>query len=204
MSRVLCAEATASDWQLRIVSEAASLRHHALPSFPQFCREQLIRADGVAYAIRPICVDDAGKARSYCGLSAASRYSRLMYAVSEPSADFIDRMVHVDLHHSMAFVAVFGDGDTQQIIGVARYASAPGSAGCELRSPSRTNGNRVASALRSRVACWTTREQGIHHLDARILPSNSRMLGLAKWLGFVTARIRMNTACSMRASIFDP
>jgi len=145
-------------------------------------------ADGVAYVIRPICGDDAGKERDFiCGLSAASRNSRLMYAVREPSADFIDRMVHVDYQHSMAFVAVFGAGDTQQIIGVARYAAAPGSAGCEfaiaVADEWQTRG--VGTAIARRLLDYA-REQGIHHLDARILASNARMLGLARWLGFVT------------------
>lgn len=132
-------------------------------------------------------MEDARREHDFiCGLSAASRYSRLMHAVREPSADFIDRMVHVDYQHSMAFVAVFGDGDAQYIIGVARYAAAPGSAGCEfaiaVADEWQTRG--VGTAIASLLLEYA-REQGIHHLDARIAATNTPMLGLAKWLGFV-------------------
>jgi RimJ/RimL family protein N-acetyltransferase len=141
----------------------------------------------VDYVIRPICVEDAGRERDFiCGLSAASRYHRLMYAVREPSQEFIERMVQVDRVHAMAFVAVVGDGVAQRIIGVARYASAPGSAGSEfaiaVADPWQSRGVGTAIALR---LIEHAREQGIHHLDARILATNSRMLGLAHGLGFI-------------------
>jgi acetyltransferase len=140
----------------------------------------------VDYVIRPICAEDAGRERDFiCGLSAASRYDRLMYAVREPSKEFIERMVQVDRHHAMAFVAVAGDGIAQRIIGVARYASAPGSSGSEfaiaVADPWQSRG--VGAAL-ARQLIEHAREQGIHHLDARIFATNSRMLGLAQWLGF--------------------
>jgi RimJ/RimL family protein N-acetyltransferase len=140
----------------------------------------------VDYLIRPICAEDAGREREFiCGLSEASRYSRLMYAVREPSEEFIERMVQVDRHYAMAFVAVVGDGIAQRIIGVARYASAPGSSGSEfaiaVADPWQSRGVGRAIALR---LIEHAREQGIHHLDARILATNLRMLGLARWLGF--------------------
>ena len=134
---------------------------------------------------------DAGRERDFiCGLSEASRYNRLMYAVREPSAEFIDRMVHLDYQHSMAFVAVFGAGDAEHIIGVARYAAAPGSAGCEfaIAVADEWQSRGVGAAIAGRLFDYA-RERGIHHLDARILATNSQMLGLAKWLGFVTDTI---------------
>jgi acetyltransferase len=140
----------------------------------------------VDYVIRPICAEDAGREREFiCGLSAASRYNRLMYAIREPSEEFIERMVQVDRQHTMAFVAVVGDGGSQRIIGVARYASAPGSSGCEfaIAVADQWQSRGVGTAIACRLIKHA-REQGIHHLDARIMASNSPMLGLAHWLGF--------------------
>jgi acetyltransferase len=106
--------------------------------------------------------------------------------MGEPSEEFVERMVHVDHHHSMAFVAVAGDGPTQRIIGVARYARAAGSAGCEFAvAVADSWQSRGVGAAISRRLLDHARLQGIHHLDARILATNRTMLGLAHWLGFV-------------------
>ena len=107
--------------------------------------------------------------------------------MNEPSAEFVERMVHVDYQHTMAFVAVAGDGEAQRIIGVARYACAPGSAGCEfaIAVADLWQSRGVGAALSQRLLDHA-RRQGIHHLDARILATNHRMLGLAHELGFST------------------
>ena len=108
-----------------------------------------------------------------------------MYAMSEPSTEFVERMVHVDHQHTMAFVAVTGEGDAQRIIGVARYASAPGSAGCEfaITVADSWQSRGVGIAISQRLLDHA-RQRGIHHLDARILATNRKMLGLAHALGF--------------------
>ena len=145
-------------------------------------------ADGVPYLIRPICAEDADREREFiCTLSEASRYSRLMYAVREPSAEFIDQMVHVDYRRSMAFVAVIGDGQAQRIIGVARYAAVPGSSVCEFAIviADEWQSRGVATAIARHLFDYA-RGHDIHHLNARILASNFRMLGLANKLGFRT------------------
>jgi acetyltransferase len=144
--------------------------------------------DGVAYDIRPICAEDAGREREFiCALSVESRYNRLMYTVREPSEEFIDRMVHIDYQQAMAFVAVIGDGQAQRIIGVARYAAAPGSSGCEfaIAIADEWQSRGVGTAIARHLFDYA-RARGIHHLDARILATNSRMLDLASWLGFTT------------------
>jgi acetyltransferase len=110
-----------------------------------------------------------------------------MYAVREPSAAFIDQMVNVDYHHTMAFVAVAGVGDGETIIGVARYADSADGAGCEfaiaVADEWQTRG--VGSAIAGHLFDYA-REQGLLNLSASISATNSRMLGLAHWLGFTT------------------
>lgn len=108
-----------------------------------------------------------------------------MYAMGEPSTEFVERMVHVDHQHTMAFVAVAGDGHAQRIIGVARYARAPGSSGCEfaIAVADCWQSRGVGTAISQRLLDHA-RQQGIHHLDARILATNRQMLGLAQSLGF--------------------
>lgn len=147
-----------------------------------------VTADGVPYFIRPIRVDDAARERAFiCGLSAASRYSRLMYAVREPSASFIDQMVRVNYRRTMAFVAVMGEGDQEKIIGVARYADSPGGSGSEfaIAVADEWQSRGVGSAIARRLFDYA-REQGLLHMCASISATNSRMLSFAHWLGFTT------------------
>jgi hypothetical protein len=55
--------------------------------------------DNATYRIRPICADDAEHERAFIlGLSAESRYTRMMYAMGEPPPEVVDRFVHVDYH----------------------------------------------------------------------------------------------------------
>lgn len=143
--------------------------------------------DGARYLIRPISAADADRERGFiCGLSEASRYSRLMHAVREPSAAFIDQMVRVDFRHSMAFVAVV-EAAAENFIGVARYAYNADGSGCEFaivvadRWQSRGVGNRIAHRLIDYA-----RAQGIPILRASISAANSRMVSFAHRLGFTT------------------
>jgi acetyltransferase len=147
-----------------------------------------LTADGVPYAIRSIGVADAARERAFiCGLSEASRYSRLMYAVREPSAAFIDQMVNVNYRRTMAFVAVVGEGDAESIIGVARYADSPGGSGSEfaIAVADEWQSRGVGSALAHRLFDYA-RRQGLLRMCASISATNSRMLSLAHWLGFTT------------------
>lgn len=144
--------------------------------------------DGISYFIRPIQADDAARDREFIrGLSAASRYSRLMYAVREPSAAFIDQMVKVDYRRTMAFVAVLGEGATESIIGVARYADSAEGCGSEfaIAVADAWQSRGVGSALARRLFDYA-RTQGVLQLCASISATNARMLSLAQWLGFTT------------------
>lgn len=145
-------------------------------------------ADGVWYLIRPIGLDDAARERDFiCGLSEASRYSRLLYAVREPSAAFIDQMVHIDFRHTMAFVAVVGEGEAESFIGVARYAGSADNSECEFAIvvadlwQSRGVGTAIAHRLLDHAQA-----QGVRTLHARISAANSRMITFAHRLGFTT------------------
>jgi acetyltransferase len=140
--------------------------------------------DQVTYAIRPIRVDDAARERAFIvGLSPESRYSRMMYTMNEPSADLVDRFVHVDYHRSMAFVAVVGQGDDERIIGVARYATTA-TEGVEfaVAVADAWQARGVAAAL-SHLLFDYARIEGIRTLHAKILATNQHMIQFARWLG---------------------
>jgi acetyltransferase len=140
--------------------------------------------DNAAYRIRPICADDAARERAFIlGLSPESRYARMMYGMGEPPPELVDRFVHVDYHHTMAFVAVIGEGGEERIIGVARYA-ANGEEGYEfaIAIADAWQGRGIATTLAQLLFDYA-RIEGIHTIHARILASNHRMIEFARWLG---------------------
>ena len=140
--------------------------------------------DNVAYRIRPIGPEDAPRERAFImGLSVATRYTRMMYTMSEPPSDLVDRFVHVDYHHNMAFVAVVGHGNDERIIGVARY-SADGEEGHEFAIvvADEWQGRGIAATL-SNLLFEYARMEGIRTLHAKILATNQRMIEFARWLG---------------------
>jgi len=113
--------------------------------------------DNAIYQIRPIYTEDAGRERAFImALSSESRYSRMLYGMGEPPPDLVDRFVNVDSHHTMAFVALLGQGDEQRIIGVARYAANRDGA---MSSPSQspTHGSSEESPPPYHSCCLTTR-----------------------------------------------
>ena len=147
-----------------------------------------LTSTGASFLIRAIDVDDAAREREFiCSLSADSRYNRLMHAIREPSAEFVEQMVGVDYRHTMAFVAVVGKGDAERIIGVARYADTSDGSGCEfaiaIADPWQSRG--VGTAIAHRLFDYA-RAQGVPELNARILATNSHMVAFAHRLGFTT------------------
>jgi acetyltransferase len=132
------------------------------------------------YTIRPIRIEDARRDRDFLmNLSEDSRYKRLMSACREPSPELIDRFVHVDMHGSMAFVAVAGDPEI--IIGAARYVGLPGSADAEfaIAVADEWQSGGVGSAL-LQLLCDYARMQGMRRLQGIVFANNERMLELAR------------------------
>jgi len=147
--------------------------------------------DGAEYRIRPIRADDLQRERDFImGLSEESRYTRMMYAMREPSPALLDRFVHVDYHRDMAFVALFGEQDHEQIIGVARY-SADDATGtdCEFAvAVTDAWQARGVGATLTGLLFEYARNEGFHKLHGDVMVSNQRMIELVHWLGMKTQR----------------
>jgi len=146
--------------------------------------------DGATYRIRPIRPDDAQRDLDFvAGLSAESRYKRMMGAVRGLAPDVLERFVNVDYKRDMAFVALVGVGAPEQIIGVARYAADPGGPDCEFAVAvgDAWQGRGVGAQLTKTLMDYAQR-QGIPRLHGDILVGNREMIELAHWLGMSTRR----------------
>ena len=140
---------------------------------------------GIEYHIRPIRPDDAVRERAFIlSLSPESRFQRLMYTLREPSAEFVARLVNVDQHRDMALVAVLGEANEENIIGVARYAAEPDGLDCEfaVAVSDAWQCRGIGSTLTKMLFEYAAHE-GFRSIYGTVLANNQRMLELAEWLG---------------------
>ena len=141
-------------------------------------------SDGLEYRIRPIRLEDAEHDKAFImHLSEESRYKRLMGSIREPSPQLIERFVHIDYQHNMAFVAVIDDSGAEQIIGVARYACGPDEADAEFAvAVADVWQSRGVGMALMRFLFEYARAQGLRRLYGLILASNFRMLDFTRKL----------------------
>ncbi len=150
----------------------------------QWQRSALTR-DGAEYRIRPIRPDDSDHDRDFImQLSEASRFTRMMGSMREPSKALIDHLVGVDYHRDMAFVAVIGSPDSERIIGVARYAADASKRDGEFAvAVSDAWQSRGIGTALMRVLLKYAKDQGLRRIHGLIFAHNDRMIDLARKLG---------------------
>jgi acetyltransferase len=135
--------------------------------------------------IRPIRASDRELKHAFvAGLSARTRYNRFLGAVRELTPEALEHLVHVDYRSHMALVALTGDGPAERIIGVARYAAAPGSDSCELSVVvADASQRRGLATLLARQLLEYARLSGFTRVTAYTFADNAPMIRLAQRLG---------------------
>ena len=77
---------------------------------------------GAPVTIRPLRPDDLGIERDFVsGLSDETRYNRLLGGAIKVTDEYIRRLTDLDWTREVALAAITMLGDTETIIGVARY-----------------------------------------------------------------------------------
>lgn len=145
-----------------------------------------LEARGTAVNLRPITpADSAIEADFVRKLSNESRYFRFHRPLRELTPRMLDYFTQVQYPESFALIATICiDGETEQIA-VARYAKYPGKNAAELAIVVADEwhccgiGTRMLTELGD-----IARGAGIKELYMNVLPDNTRMLRLAKALGF--------------------
>jgi len=152
----------------------------------EFISVELRMRDGRRVKLRAVRADDKDKLQATLrGLSAESRYARFMAPLRELSPQMLERATRPDAERELQLVAAVGEGGQEKIVAGARYSAAPGSRDCEFAIAiiDEWQGQGLARPLLESLM-RAARARGFERMEGYILASNSRMLGLAKRLGF--------------------
>jgi RimJ/RimL family protein N-acetyltransferase len=135
-------------------------------------------------AVRPEDRDDVRAAIKR--LSAESRYMRFMAPLNDLSPQMLDRAVNPVAGRELQLVAVDVEDGRQTIVGGARCCgSSEGGQDCEFALAVADDWQGVGLARRLLQALMrVAHAAGFRRMEGYVFSSNTRMLGLARRLGF--------------------
>jgi len=176
---------------------------HFPPGYPHHLVGSRTLPDGSRIRIRPIAPADRHRHwRFVCSLSLQSRYHRLLSARNLLPGE-LRRMVEIDYRREMALVAVIGEGDDEQELGVARYVrddpdplsrlgsgpgAGPGAAAEFAIIVTDDWQRRGIGEMLLRSLLDAAADAGVSRLGGITLATNVRMIRLARRLGFEVSR----------------
>lgn len=145
-----------------------------------------IDVDGTPVTIRTMRPADRDIEREFVReLSPTSRYFRFHSVLKELTSPMLERFTHVNYPDDMALIATIPEDTGEREIGVARYARYPGTDRAEIAVvvADAWQGKGIGARLLVDLRAFAI-DAGIRHLEASVLPGNTRMLELARALGF--------------------
>ena len=160
--------------------------HLAIHPYPAHLVKNIQLNDGTDIVIRPIRPEDAEiEAKFVRELSTETRYFRFMNALQELSQEMLVRFTQIDYHNEMALIAVKPNGDSEEQIGVARYATNLDKTSCEfaLVVSDQWQSRGIAHHL-MRNLMEIARDRNLERMEGQVLSSNTKMLELVRSLNF--------------------
>lgn len=141
--------------------------------------------DGRRVTLRAITPQDKDALQAaWQGLSAESRYSRVMAPLRELSPKMLDKATSPP-ERELGLVAVVGAGAQEAIVGAGRYVAVAGSQDCEFAVTVADDWQRAGLARRlMEVLMTTAKARGFTVMEGYVLTSNAGMRALAARLGF--------------------
>jgi acetyltransferase len=168
---------------------AVPYRHMAIHPYPSELEYPVELPDGTHATIRPIRPEDAELERDFVHrLSEQSRYLRFMIGLHELTPSMLARFTQIDYDRELALIVVQPEpGGGERQIGVARYVTLPDEETCEFAIvvADEWQGRGVARQLFAHLI-EVARERRIKVMSGITLRENTRMLDLARALGFTT------------------
>jgi acetyltransferase len=172
--------------RLSLAAPAGAL-NFAIRPYPSNLEETL-DWHGRAITLRPIRPEDEAQHIAFLSqLEPADIRMRVFYSRRSIERSELARLTQIDYAREMAFVAVDTAADgTQRTLGVVRAIADPDNVSAEFGIVIRSDmkGLRLGPLLMQRIIDYQ-RSQGTRKLVATVLAENTRMLELARQLGFV-------------------
>jgi acetyltransferase len=160
--------------------------HVAVHPYPAHLIQNWQLADGTEVTIRPIRPEDADMEREFVQrLSPEAKFFRFRHSLQELTEEMLVRFTQIDYHREMALLATIRQDGREFELGVTRYIVNPDGMSAEFALvvddawQNKGIGSRLLSAL-----IEAARERGVKTLVGGILAQNSRMIDLAKSIGF--------------------
>jgi len=144
---------------------------------------------GTAVTLRPLRREDRDIESAFVqGLSAETRYNRLLGGAIAITPEYIERLVNVDYSRDMALAAT-AMLDEETLIGVARYVRDKQGDAAEFAIviADAWQGRGIGRRLLQKLID-TARRRGLRLLYGEILATNRPMLELVRKLGFELER----------------
>jgi acetyltransferase len=158
---------------------------HWLDTYPvHLCRSWTL-ASGELLLLRPIRHDDDEREERFVrGLSWESGYQRMLGAI-KITAEWIERMTHIDYRRHMAFAATTMKDGGEQFVGVGRYVvdAATGNAEVALVIADAWHGKGLGRRMLE-LLLQHARDAGVREAEGVVLATNRTMLRLAGSVGF--------------------
>jgi RimJ/RimL family protein N-acetyltransferase len=147
----------------------------------------VVLRDGEKVLIRPLKPDDAALYPDFLAeVSADDLRLRFFVPMREVSHDLIDKLVHYDPEHAMAFIAI--SERSGRMLGVVRLHDDPDGDGAEFAILVRSylKGHGLGWLLMKRMIAYA-RQKGLQMVHGQVLDENATMLQMCSELGFHVA-----------------
>lgn len=138
---------------------------------------------GVKIFLRPIKHSDAPRHKAFLqSLSSQSVYLKF-FRVIRPTDDFVQWLVDVDYLRQMAFLALTGDRETDEVLGICRYILNKDDRTAEVYFAVRDDfqGRGVGREMLSYITS-VAKKRGLAGFTAAVMADNRRMMRLFRSL----------------------
>jgi acetyltransferase len=160
--------------------------HMAIHPYPVGLISEWQTERGATVVVRPIRPEDAEIEQAFVrSLSPEAKYLRFMSTLKELTPSMLARFTQVDYDREMALIAVDRSTGKEVQIGVARYVINPDWESCEFAIvvSQHWQGHGLGRHLMLQLID-IARARGLKIMTGQILAANTRMLAMAKTLGF--------------------
>jgi len=169
-----------------VLPTATPYSHMAIHPYPARLEHVVNLPNGARTIIRPIRPEDSDREADFVrALSPETRYLRFMSTIKELPGPLLARLTQIDYDREMALVAITGDGDSEEQIGVCRYVVNPDGESCEFAIVIADAWQRQGLArTMMNLLIEAARERGLKVMEGVFLANNERMLRFVQSLGF--------------------